>query len=110
MGMLVGEELDGFAQMRILGQPDEWTLCMKPDLNENFCSVASPTDQTYLRIKRVQTNEWLMFAAETTPTGRRDLAALLKTTGSGKRKTVSDEGTYSMPFSVTVTCVNASCS
>ena len=112
MGMLVGQELDGFNHIRVLGQADEWTLCMKPDPNDttSFCSNASPTDQTYMRIKRVQSNVWEMFATDTTPGGRRDVAALLKTTGNNKRKVTTNEGSYSMPFSMTVTCVNANCS
>ena len=105
LGMPVGQPLRAFIQLRVLGQPDEWTLCMKPE-TDGFCGLSD--NSTYARIVRVSSNLW-EFSSTTEPDayGGSDVADLLKTTGNGKRKMVSVEGTFSMPFRFTATCVNA---
>jgi hypothetical protein len=105
LGMPVGPQLRAFIQLRVLGQPDEWTLCMKPE-NDGFCALSD--NATYARVQRVSSSSWEFLSTATPDTyGRSDIADLLKTTGNGKRKTVSVEGTFSMPFQFTATCVNA---
>ena len=106
LAMDEGETLPAFYQIQVKGQPDEWTLCMKPE-NEGFC-VNSPNG-TWGRVTRIRTDAWEFFASsEEDAWGERsDVADLLKTSGSGRRKTITLEGTFSLPFRFTASCVNA---
>lgn len=107
LGMTQGQTLPAFFQIQVKGQPEEWTLCMKPE-GTGFCAN-SPTG-VYGRVTRQRLDAW-DFYAEAAPDAwgpSSDVADLLSTTGSGRRKVISMEGTYSMPFHFTATCVNAS--
>lgn len=105
-GMVVGEELRTYVSVRVLGQPDEWTLCLNPPSGSGFCGINS-TDGTRARIVRVRSDAWEIFGTtDLDAAGRSDAADLIKTAGVGKNKTNTNEGTYSMPFRFTVTCVN----
>ena len=107
LGMGVGQTLRAFFQIQVKGQPEEWTLCMKPE-SSDFC--ANSPNGVYGRVTRHRPDAWDFYASnvpdEWSP--RSDVADLLSTTGSGKKKVISMEGTYSMPFRFTATCVNPS--
>ena len=107
LGMDVGQTLKAFYQIQVKGQPEEWTLCMKPEAS-GFC-VNSPTG-VYGRVTRQRLDAWDFYAESGADAlgDRSDVADLLSTTGSGKRKVISMEGTYSMPFRFTASCVNPS--
>jgi hypothetical protein len=105
LGMGLGQTLAAFFQIQINGQPEAWTLCMKPE-DSGFC--ANSPNGVYGRVTRVRLDAW-DFHAEAGPDGARsDVADLLSTRGSGKRKVITLEGTYSLPFRFTATCVQAS--
>lgn len=107
LGMGVGQTLRAFFQIQVKGQPEEWTLCMKPE-GSGFC--ANSPNGVYGRVTRQRLDAW-DFYADSAPDAwgsRSDVADLLSTTGSGKKKVISMEGTYSMPFRFTATCVNTS--
>lgn len=109
LGMGVGQTLRAFFQIQVKGQPQEWTLCMKPEA-EGFC-VNAPNG-VYGRVTRQRPDAWDFYAVDAPDAwgARSDVADLLSTTGSGKRKVIALEGTYAMPFRFTATCVNpASC-
>jgi hypothetical protein len=103
LGMPLNVVMNMFVQVWWDG--GEWTLCMKPE-GEGACSLS---DAPYARIVRVRADAWEVFAS-TAPDAlgaRSDVADLIRKTGVGKKKTVSVEGTFSMPFRFTVTCVIA---
>lgn len=107
LGMAPGSTLRAATHIRVLGQPEEWTLCMKPE-DGGVCGTNFPTAPagTYIRVTRASAMSWTFFAtAVADAAGRSDVADLMKTVGTGKRKTTSLEGTFSMPFQFTATCV-----
>jgi hypothetical protein len=104
--MDVGQTLRAFYQIQVRGQPDEWTLCMKPE-NAAFC--ANSPNGTWGRVTRVRSDMWEFFAAsEPDAWGTRsDVADLLRTSVVRGKQTITLEGTYSLPFRFTATCVIA---
>ena len=108
LGMNDGETLRAFYQIQVQGQPDEWTLCMKPE-NVAFC--ANSPNGTWGRVTRLRSDAWEFFASsEPDAWGRSDVADLLRTAVVNRKKTITLEGTYSLPFRFTATiCTTTTC-
>ena len=85
--------------------PAFWTLCMTPTNADGFCGISDHS--TPARIVRDDFDHWTVTASAVDGT---DVGELFRETGNGRNKIISLEGTYSMPFSFTVQCVNSNCS
>ena len=81
-----------------------WTLCSDPRTETPGICAASPR-ALGARIVRTSGSSWLVYASPSS--GTSDEFDLIKEAGSGKRSTITVEGTFSMPFSMTVECLVA---
>lgn len=88
----------------------QWTLCMTPGDAGGFCANSTGVNSsTPTRIVRTAPASWTI-SADPGPgpvPDRSDVGALFTETSSGRQKTITLQGKYAMPFSMTVTCVNA---
>jgi hypothetical protein len=109
LGIPIGQERRTWLKIRILDFADEWTLCFHPagitDMG-GICAVSASS--TPARVVRISQGTWQIFgtAALAADGQRSDAASLLKTTTIKGKSTTTVEGTYSMPFLITVTCMN----
>ncbi len=105
LGMTVGA--DGYrAGLKVyLGSINsvQWTLCLTPGDADGFC--ANSTGSTPTRIIRTAPDSWTISASATDP--RSDVGELFTETGNARKKTITLQGKYAMPFSMTVQCVTA---
>jgi hypothetical protein len=108
LGMTVGSLLRAWVKITIPQDEDPayWTMCMRPaDGGGGICSIS--TGSTPIWIRREAPDLWTLYATPEPAENPSDKADLLKDIGSGKHRTVTVEGTYSMPFAFTVQCVRA---
>ena len=85
----------------------QWTLCMTPGDSTGFCanSTGPINGSTPTRIVRTAAASWTISADSALP--RSDVGALFTETGNGRSTTITLQGKYAMPFSMTFQCVNA---
>ena len=85
-----------------------WTLCMTPGDAGGFCANSTGANSsTPTRIVRTAPASWTISADPGPVPDRSDVGALFTETSSGRSKTITLQGKYAMPFSMTVECVNA---
>jgi hypothetical protein len=83
----------------------QWTLCMTPGDAGGFCANSTgEKSSTPTRIVRTAPDSWTISADSVDP--RSDVGALFTETGNGRSTTITLQGKYAMPFSMTVQCVN----
>ena len=83
-----------------------WTLCLTPGDADGFCANSTgENSSTPTRILRTAPASWTISADSADP--RSDVGALFTETSSGRSTTITLQGKYAMPFSMTVQCVNA---
>lgn len=84
----------------------QWTVCMTPGDAGHFCANSTgEKSSTPTRIVRTATDEWTISADSVDP--RSDVGALFTETSTRRSTTITLQGKYAMPFSMTVQCVNA---
>jgi hypothetical protein len=104
MGMAVGEELAFWAKIDIPldSDPAYWNVCFDSRKAIGPCGAAPGGTSTDAHIRRDAADHWTIFANVA------DRADLVKDSQTNKKtRTFTLMGTYSMPFSFTVQCVNA---
>lgn len=85
-----------------------WTLCMTPGDAGGFCANSTGAkSSTPTRIVRTAPNSWTISADPEPVEDPSDVGALFTETGNGRSSTITLQGKYAMPFSMTVQCVNA---
>ncbi len=82
--------------------PAYYNVCFDARKTVGPCGAAPFGTSTDARIRRTASNQWTISA-----NGSGDKADLIKDSQIGKTRTFTTLGTYSMPFSFTVTCVNS---
>lgn len=83
-----------------------WTLCLTPGDADGFCANSTgDSSSTPTRIVRTAPASWIISADSADP--RSDVGALFTESSSGRSRTITLQGKYAMPFSMTVQCVNA---
>jgi hypothetical protein len=103
MGMAVGEELALWAKIDIPldSDPAYWNVCFDSRKTIGPCGAAPGGTSTDAHIRRDASGQWTIFANVD------DRADLIRDSQTKKSRTFTLMGTYSMPFSFTVQCVNA---
>src|SRR5262249_54054420 len=104
MGMAVSEELALWAKIDIPldSDPAYWNVCFDSRKVIGPCGAAPGGTSTDAHIRRDASDHWTIFANVA------DRADLIRDSQTNKRsRTFTTMGTYSMPFSFTVRCVNA---
>jgi len=108
LGMAVGPAGERLAPFfTYLGDYDSayWTLCKSlPDAN-TFCGASN--NSTPARVVRTAADTWTFTAAATT-VPRTDVSQLIKKTGNNRSTVITTQGSYVMPFTLTVQCVKMS--
>lgn len=79
-----------------------WNVCFDSRKVVGPCGLAPGGTSTDARIRRVASDEWTISA-----NGIGDRGDLIRDSQTKKSRTFTVMGTYSMPFSFTVKCVNA---
>lgn len=105
LGMAVGTAGERMARFHMyLGDYNSafWTLCKSLPNAETFCGVSA--NSTPARVVRTASHTWTFTA--TAATGS-DVAELIKQTGNNRTKVITTEGSYAVPFTLTVQCVIA---
>ena len=87
----------------------QWTLCMTPGDAGGFCANSTgEKSSTPTRIVRTANDKWTISADSVDP--RSDVGALFTETSSRLSTTITLQGKYAMPFSMTLQCVvSANC-
>ena len=80
--------------------PAYYNVCFDARTTTGPCGTPGGTG-TDARIRRDASDQWTIWA-----NGTGDKADLIRDSQTGKTRTFTTLGTYSMPFSFTVTCVN----
>ena len=94
------------AGLKVFLVSTSWTLCMTPGDSSGFCANSTgASGSTPTRIVRTAKDKWTISADSALP--RSDVGALFTETGNGRSTTITLQGQYAMPFSMTVQCVNA---
>ena len=103
MAMAVNEELAAWAKINIPldSDPAFWNVCFDSRKVVGPCGIASGGTSTDARIRRDTAGQWTMWATSA------ERADLIRDSDTPKNRTFTVMGTYSMPFSFTVQCVNA---
>ena len=84
----------------------QWTMCLTPGDASGFCANSTgEKSSTPTRIVRTASDLWTISADSGLP--RSDVGALFTETGNGRSSSITLQGKYAMPFSITVQCVNA---
>lgn len=108
LGMTVGASGERLAPFyTYLGTYDSayWTLCKSlPDAN-TFCGASD--NSTPARVVRTTANTWT-FTASSATVPRSDVGQLIKKTDNNRSPMITPQGSYEMPFTLTVQCVKAS--
>jgi hypothetical protein len=104
MGMTIGEELSAWIKFDIPldSDPAYYNVCFDSRKVVGPCGAAPGGTSTDARIRRSASGEWTIWA-----NGIGDQADLIRDSQTKKARTFTTLGTYSMPFSFTVTCVNS---
>jgi hypothetical protein len=84
-----------------------WTLCMDSRTTGLSGICEASAESTPVRLVRTSPSTWSLAASPTSAGGRSDVADLIKEATSGKRNTITAEGAFSLPFSMTIQCVVA---
>lgn len=107
LAMTVNEELSAWAKIDIPldSDPAYWNVCFDSRRVIGPCGTAPGGTSTDARIRRDASDRWTVFA-----NGTSDRADLIRDSTTRKSRTYTVMGTYSMPFSFTVQCVNSNCS
>ncbi len=104
MAMTIGEELSAWIKFDIPldSDPAYYNVCFDSRKAVGPCGAAPGGTSTDARIRRTASGEWTIWA-----NGIGDKADLIRDSQTRKTRTFTTLGTYSMPFSFTVTCVNS---
>ena len=78
---------------------------MTPGDADNICSNSTSTGSTPTRVVRTANDKWNIWADAVDP--RSDSGELFSEATSTRTSTITLQGKYAMPFSMTVQCVNA---
>jgi hypothetical protein len=81
--------------------PAYWNVCFDSRKVIGPCSQDPSNTSTDARIRRIASDEWRISANST------DRGDLIRDIKAGKNRTYTSMGTYSMPFTLTVKCLNA---
>jgi hypothetical protein len=81
--------------------PAYWNVCFDSRKIVGPCSQDPSNTSTDARIRRIALDEWRISANAT------DRGDLIKDDTQKKNRTYTQMGTYSMPFTLTVKCLNA---
>jgi hypothetical protein len=84
--------------------PAFYNVCFDSRKVVGACGAAPGGTSTDARIRRVAPDEWIVWASAD------DRADLIQDSQTKKNRTFTLMGTYSMPFSFRVKCVNTNCS
>lgn len=113
LGIPVGEERQIAIKLflRDLLDPNlenvDWTVCFNPASVGDLVGICSlSTDGTAARARRTAQGTWEIFAAGPDASGQRSDAGGLIKGSLGHNPTAAVVGTYSMPFLMTVSCLN----
>lgn len=108
LGIPVGTERVAFAKFYMSSNTANgyWTVCSDPRPEVAGICGASPASAG-VRVTRIAAGTWVVSASLSSADGRSDVADLISETGTGKRTTRTVEGTFSMPFTMTIQCVVA---
>jgi hypothetical protein len=103
MAMAIGEELSAWIKFDIPldSDPAFYNVCFDSRKVVGPCGAAPGGTSTDARIRRVASSEWTIWA-----NGSGDRADVIRDSQTRKTRTFTTLGTYSMPFSFTVTCVD----
>ena len=104
LGMTIAEgELPAFVKIDIPNDldPRYWNLCF--DAGDRFppCAAVSGHSSTNAHIVRTANDQWTLSATSA------DRADLVRDSDTRRNRTFTLEGTYAMPFSVTIQCVSS---
>lgn len=101
--MTVNEELAAWAKINIPldSDPAFWNVCFDSRKVVGPCGIASGGTSSDARIRRDAPGQWTIWATST------ERADLIRDSDTRKNRTFTVMGTYSMPFSFTVQCVNS---
>ncbi len=104
MAMTLGEGLSAWIKFDIPvdSDPAYYNVCFDARNAGGPCGTSPNRMSTNARIHRAASNQWTIWA-----NGSGDQADLIKDSQTRKTRTFTTLGTYAMPFSFTVTCVNA---
>lgn len=108
LGIPVGAEAVAFAKFYMSSNTSNgyWTVCSDPrPMVAGICG-ASPASAG-VRVTRLNAATWVVSASMSSAGGRSDVADLISEIGAGKRSSITVEGTFSMPFTMTIQCVVA---
>jgi hypothetical protein len=109
LGIPVGTQLRAFAKFYFSANTSNgfWTVCSdpRPVAAAGICG-ASPASAGVL-VARTGSGTWVVSASPSSSSGRSDVADLISEVGNGRRTTITVEGTFSMPFTMTIQCVVA---
>ena len=103
MAMDILEELSAWIKFDIPldSDPAYYNVCFDSRKVVGPCGAAPGGTSTDARIRREASNVWTIWANGS------DQADLIRDSQTKKNRTFTTLGTYSMPFSFTVTCVNS---
>jgi hypothetical protein len=103
MAMTVNEELSAWIKFDIPidSDPAYYNVCFDSRKAIGPCAAAPGVTSSDARIRREAQDEWTIWADTS------DRADLIRDSQTKKNRTFTLMGTYSMPFSFSVTCVNA---
>ena len=103
MAMTIGEELSAWIKFDIPldSDPAYYNVCFDSRKAVGPCGAALGGTSTDARIRREAPDAWTIWANGS------DRADLIRDTQTRKNRTFTTLGTYSMPFSFTVTCVSS---
>jgi hypothetical protein len=103
MAMTIGEELSAWIKFDIPldSDPAYYNVCFDSRKAVGPCGAAPGGTSTDARIRRTASGAWTIWAD-----GTGDRADLIRDSQTRKTRTFTTLGTYSMPFSLTVTCLN----
>ena len=102
--MTIGEELSAWIKFDIPvdSDPAYYNVCFDSRKVVGPCGAAPGGTSTDARVRRTASGEWTFWANDTG-----DRADLIRDSQAKKTRTFTTLGTYSMPFSFTVTCANS---
>ncbi len=104
MAMPVATDLQALIKFDIPldSDPAYYNVCFDKLKTVGPCGAAPNGTSTDARIRRTASGQWTIWAD-----GNGDQADLIRDSQTRKTRTFATLGTYSMPFSFTVTCVNS---
>lgn len=108
LGMSVGAAGERLAPIfTYLGDYDSayWTLCKSRPDTVTFCGASDNSEPA--RVVRTAADTWT-FTASSATVPRSDVSQLIKKTGNNRSTVIATQGSYEMPFTLTVQCVKAS--